>query len=109
MDSVSSPDPGGPVTDALNDSAIVINFNKIANAHGPFRHQYPAADQIINDILSAKADTDRNTTTDEGLAAIDTLDIWYQENYPDFYAENQDLMQIHTVGELKSYIMGKLN
>jgi nitrate/TMAO reductase-like tetraheme cytochrome c subunit len=32
-------------------------------------------------------------STDEGLQAIDTLDSWYQENYPDFYAQNQESVQ----------------
>lgn len=29
-------------------------------------------------------------TTEAGLANIETLEEWYQENYPDFYANNQE-------------------
>ena len=39
-------------------------------------------------------------STQEGLAAIDELDGWYQENYPDFYADNQEVVQ-DAVGAIK--------
>jgi len=32
-------------------------------------------------------------STEEGLQAIESLESWYQENYPEFYAENQEAVQ----------------
>jgi hypothetical protein len=33
------------------------------------------------------------SSTEEGLGLIDSLDGWYQNNYPDFYAENQETVE----------------
>lgn len=41
------------------------------------------------EILSQQYDT-----TEAGLEAIKSLDGWYQENYPDYYAANQDTLQM---------------
>jgi hypothetical protein len=40
------------------------------------------------------------TSTEEGLQAIEDLEGWYQENHPDFYAENQDVVR-DAVEEMK--------
>lgn len=32
-------------------------------------------------------------STEEGLAEIDTLEEWYQQNYPDYYANNTETVQ----------------
>jgi len=32
-------------------------------------------------------------STEEGLQAIEALDNWYRENYPDYYTENQEAVQ----------------
>jgi hypothetical protein len=39
-------------------------------------------------------------STEEGLQAIEALDDWYRENHPDFYAENQEVVQ-NAVEEMK--------
>lgn len=40
-------------------------------------------------------------TTDEGLAAIGDLTGWYQENYPDFYADNTEMVE-NSVNEIRT-------
>jgi len=40
------------------------------------------------------------TSTEEGLGVIDSLDKWYEDNYPDYYANNQETVQ-NAVEEIK--------
>jgi hypothetical protein len=40
-------------------------------------------------------------STEEAMTAIDALDEWYQQNYPDYYAENQATVQ-NAIEEMKN-------
>jgi nitrate/TMAO reductase-like tetraheme cytochrome c subunit len=59
-------------------------------------------DQNIPEIKKQAVEllTPQYASTDEGLEAIDALDKWYQENYPDFYSGNQAAVQ-NAIEEIK--------
>ncbi|MCG3208796.1 MAG: hypothetical protein FOGNACKC_02408 [Anaerolineae bacterium] len=100
---------GSQVSDQLHTMDCVDCHNRISHN---FRSPSNAMDDALSrhvidqnipeikkrgvELLSANYDT-----TEEGLAAIDTLTGWYQENYPDFYAGNTDTVE-KSVNEIKT-------
>ncbi len=66
------------------------------------RHQI---DRTIPEIKKHGVDIldQKYKTIESGLKNIESLDEWYQENYPDFYADNQDSIQ-QAIGELKEIL-----
>jgi hypothetical protein len=52
-------------------------------------------------LLGTVVLSEKYESTEEGLQAIEDLKGWYQENLPDFYAENQDAVN-DAVEEIKS-------
>jgi nitrate/TMAO reductase-like tetraheme cytochrome c subunit len=63
------------------------------------RHQIDANVPQIK-MLGEVTLSKKYANTEEGLQAIDALDTWYQENAPDFYAENQGTVR-NTIEALK--------
>ena len=54
--------------------------------------------------------SDTNLREDLGVDSITIAEVVFQlEDIFEIEIDNQDLMQINTVGQLKSYIMGKLS
>ncbi len=56
-----------------------------AMSRGIISSDIPEIKRIGTEVLSGE-----HPTTEDGLQAIEEIDSYYQENYPDFYAENQE-------------------
>ena len=85
------------------------------DCHGRISHLFRSPSDAMDDLL-ARGLIDQDipeikrqgvqllnvdyATTDEGLGIVDSLDEWYQDNYPDYYAENQEKVQT-AVEEIK--------
>ncbi len=91
------PDFGQQVEDRLHLMDCIDCHTRISHL---FRSPSDAMDdalarrQIDNRIPRIKQRgvqvlSQKYNSTEEGLQAIEALDDWYRENYPDFYAENQ--------------------
>ncbi|MCI0564702.1 MAG: NapC/NirT family cytochrome c, partial [Nitrososphaera sp.] len=78
------------------------------DCHTRISHLFPSPSDVLDAAL-ARQQIDQNVpaikeqgvlvlsqeyaTTEEGLAQVEALDTWYQENYPDYYANNQETVR----------------
>ncbi len=52
--------PGGARTDALDRAVSAVQLDKVVDTDRPLRHQYPAADEVVDDVLRTETDADRD-------------------------------------------------
>ena len=53
-------------TDYLFDNTVsAVDLDKIADANRPLQHQYPAADEVVDDVLCTETHADRYRTGDK--------------------------------------------
>ena len=58
MDILTGADSSASSADIFHFPQDPFDFDQISDTYGPLSHDYKAADEIINDILSAEAHTD---------------------------------------------------
>ena len=48
------------ITNALHDARAVVDLDEVVDPDGAFHQQYPAADEVVDNVLCAETDTDRD-------------------------------------------------
>jgi len=69
---IHAPDAGGAVTNAFNHAHVLVDFDKVVNTNRLFRHQDPAADEVVDDALGTETDP-------YGQAAADERELGYRD------------------------------
>ena len=68
-DTVHPFDTCGAGIDSLDATQVAVDLQQIADSDRPLPHQNPAADEVIDDILRAKANADSDCAGNEGERA----------------------------------------
>jgi hypothetical protein len=65
LNAIDTPNAREARVDRFDSAQHVAKLNKVANPNGTLRQENPAADEIADDILSAKSDANRDSARDK--------------------------------------------
>ena len=89
MNPVDAFEPGRASVYLLNNADHAIDFHPVSYPDRALPHQYPATDKIVDDVLRAEPNTDRQGPRDEGEGCQ-----WYIEQIQCGNDENRDYQNI---------------